>query len=63
MSLLQEESIGKLYQDRLNQSLIEEDAKETINGEWESIQSMIRKAAYEALGKVKRNFRKKGLRI
>ena len=51
------------YQNRLNQLLIEDDTKETINDEWESVQSMIGKAAYEALGKIKRSFRKKEPRI
>ena len=59
MYLLQEESIGKLCQQRLAKN----PRASTIDKEWENIKIAIKKAANEAIGTKKKYRRKKGLRI
>jgi len=61
--LLQEESIRRLYQQRLAKNLSEYPRASTIDKEWENIQIAIKKAANEAIGTKKKYRRKKGLRI
>jgi hypothetical protein len=48
--LLQEESIRRLYQQRLSKTLSEYPRASTINKEWENIKIAIKKAANEAIG-------------
>jgi len=55
--LLQEESIRRLYQQRLAKNLSEYPRATTIDNEWKNIKIAIKKAANEAIGT------KKGLRI
>ena len=61
--LLQEESIQRLYQQRLAQNLSAYAKASTIDKEWENIKMAIKKAANEATGTKKKYRRKKGLRI
>lgn len=61
--LFNEDSIRYLYQNKLNQELNENEAKNDMEQEWLNLEKEIKKAALEALG-VKRKYRKrKGLRI
>jgi len=61
--LLQEESIQRLYQQRLAKNLSEYPRASTIDKEWENIKMAIKKAANEAIGTKKKYRRKKDLRI
>jgi len=61
--LLQEESIRRLYQQRLAKNLSEYLRASKIDKEWENIKIIIKKAANEAIGTKKKYRRKKGLRI
>jgi hypothetical protein len=61
--LLQEESIQRLYHQRLAKNLSEYARASTIDKEWENIKIAIKKAANEAIGTKKKYRRKKGLRI
>jgi len=61
--LLQEESIQRLYQQRLAKNLSEYPRASTIDKEWENIKIAIKKAANKAIGTKKKYRRKKGLRI
>ena len=61
--LLQEESIRRLYQQRLAKNLSEYTRTSTIDKEWENILTATKKAANEAIGTKKKHRRKKGLRI
>ena len=61
--LLQEESIRRLYQQRLTENLSEHPRALTIDEEWEQIKIAIKKTANEAIGTKRKYRRKKGLRI
>ena len=61
--LLHEESIQRLYQQRLSKNLSEYPRASTIDKEWENIKIAIKKAANEAIGTKKKYRRKKGLII
>ncbi|XP_054708323.1 uncharacterized protein LOC129218133 [Uloborus diversus] len=61
--LLQEDSIRNVYQKRLNQLIREADSNDNVNEEWDNIKNLIQKAAYEALGKSRKKYRKNGLII
>ena len=61
--LLQEESIRRLYQQRLAKNLREYPRASTIEKEWENMKIATEKAANEATGTKKKYRRKKGLRI
>jgi len=60
---LQEESIRRLYRQRLAKNLSQYPRASTIDKEWDNIQIAIKKAANEAIGTKKKYRRKKGLRI
>jgi hypothetical protein len=61
--LLQEESIQRLYQQRLAKNLSEYPRASTIDKEWENIKISSKKSANKAIGTKKNYRRKKGLRI
>ena len=61
--LLQQESIRRLYQQRLAKTLSEYPRASTIDKERENIKIAIKKAASEAIGTKKKYRREKGLRI
>lgn len=61
--LLQDESIRRLYQNRLNILLQQTETKDNIEMEWGNIKQCIKEAAAEALGRKKKIRSKKGLRI
>ena len=63
MYLLQEESIRRLYQQRLATNLSEYPRACTVDKEWENIKIAIKKAANEAIGTKKKYRRRKCLRI
>lgn len=61
--LLQEESIRQLYQNRLNLYLSETPINNNINQEWTKIKEIIIRAATEALGTRKKNYKRRGLKV
>ena len=61
--LLQEESIRRLYQQRLATNLSEYPRACTVDKEWENIKIAIKKAANEAIETKKKYRRRKCLRI
>ncbi|KAJ4436804.1 hypothetical protein ANN_16936 [Periplaneta americana] len=61
--LLQEESIRQLYQNRLNLYLTKSSINNNINQEWTEIKEIIIRAATEALGTRKKNYKRRGLKI
>jgi len=58
-----EESIQRLYQQRLAKNLSEYPTASTIDEKWENIKIAIKKTANEAIGIKKKYGKKKGLRI
>lgn len=61
--LLEEESIRKLYQNRLQKHLERNVMNENLNEEWEDMKTCILNAACEAIGKKKKIRNKRGLKI
>jgi len=59
--LLQEESIRRLYKQRLDRNLSEYPKASTIEEEWENIKMAIKKAANKAIGTKTKYRRKKYL--
>lgn len=63
VNLLTEDSVKFLYQRRINQYLEQYPVSNNINLEWESLKTIIIKAASEAIGKRNRRYKNRGLRI
>lgn len=61
--LLQDNGIKFLYQKQITQYTDQLTTGHTIEKEWENIKNILHKAVSEALGKRKKNYRRKGLRI
>lgn len=61
--LLNQESIRNLYQQRLNQYILNTPTDSILEAEWQNIKNCIEKAANEVLGKKKKLRSRKGLRI
>lgn len=61
--LLQQESIRKLYQRRIEQYMTQTSISRNINQEWYEIKQIIIQAANESLGTRKKNYKQRGLKI